>query len=80
MSITPRFERLEQLTDELVREQYDAHATRTQVGTGFYLDELRCGNYERTIKATNDLARRTFWLGVANGGFALMTTVAAIIA
>lgn len=32
------------------------------------------------MKATNDLARRTFWLGVVNGVFVLVATVAAIIA
>jgi hypothetical protein len=46
----------------------------------FYLDELRRRDYARTMKATNDLARRTFWLGVVNGGFALIAAVAAIIA
>jgi len=68
------------MTDEQVREHYDSAAKNTATGLDFYLDELRRRDYARTMKATNDLARRTFWLGVVNGGFALIAAVAAIIA
>lgn len=80
MTMAPKFEQLEQLTDEQIRELYDRAVNTTVVGISFYLDELRRRDYERTIKATNDLARKTFWLGVVNSVFALLATVAAIIA
>ena len=73
----PKFE---QLTDAQVRELYDNLSEGTVVGLSFYLDELRRRDYERTMKATNDLARRTFWLGAVSGVFSLVAVVAAIIA
>ncbi|MGH8604696.1 MAG: hypothetical protein ACREXR_18505 [Gammaproteobacteria bacterium] len=80
MVMAPKFEQLDQLTDEQIRDLYDRSADTTVVGLSFYLDELRRRDYERTIKATNDLARKSFWLGVINGVLALVATVAAIIA
>lgn len=80
MSTVPRFERLQQLTDQQLRDRYDHSAENTVVGTGFYLDELRRRDYERMMKVTNDLARRAFWLGVVNSVFALVAAIAAMVA
>jgi hypothetical protein len=80
MAMAPKFEQLDKLTDEQIRELYDRTADTTVVGLSFYLDELRRRGYERTMKAANDLARKSFWLAVINGVLALVATVAAIIA
>jgi len=80
MGIAPKFEQLQQLTDEQVRERYDQATQHTVIGTSFYLDELRHRDYEHIMKATNDLARRIFWLGVMNSVSAFVAAVAATIA
>jgi hypothetical protein len=80
MSVAPKFTDLEQMTDDQVRELYDRTAETTVVGLSFYLDELRRRDTERAIRASNDLARKAFWLGVVNGVFALVACITAIIA
>jgi hypothetical protein len=80
MSMAPKFADLEQMTDAQIRELYDRTAETTVVGLDFYLDELRRRDSERTVRASNDLARKAFWLGVINGVFALAATVTAIVA
>lgn len=80
MSMAPTFTVLEQMTDDQIRELYDRTAETTVVGLSFYLDELRRRDTERVIRASNNLARKAFWLGVINGVFALVASIAAIIA
>lgn len=79
MGMTPKFTDLEQMTDAQIRELYDRTAETTVVGLSFYLDELRRRDYERTMKATNDLTRKAFWLGAINGVLALVACVAAVL-
>ncbi|MCA1702466.1 MAG: hypothetical protein LC808_04035 [Actinobacteria bacterium] len=67
------------MTDDQIRELYDRTVETTVVGLSFYLDELRRRDSERAVRASNDLARKAFWLGVANSVFALVATITAII-
>jgi signal transduction histidine kinase len=41
MGMIPKYSELSALSDDELRERYDAAAKSTVVGTGFYLDELR---------------------------------------
>jgi hypothetical protein len=66
-------EQMRALSDEQLVREHDAHAVRTVVGTGYYLEELERRSRDRATEASNrlaadsvKLARATFWLTVAS--------------
>jgi len=70
--IAPLFIKLRELSLEELKRQYDDHATNTQVGTGFILDEIR----SREAQLVNSSIRRlTFLMTV----FTVVITVATIL-
>jgi CHASE3 domain sensor protein len=71
---------LRETPDEELIDEHDQHAESTVVGTQYYLDELNRRAQQRSVEAADRLARRAFWLTIANTAFALVAAVAAMIA
>lgn len=73
-------EKLRSLTDEELIAEHDEQAQRTSVGVSYYLEELDRRSRERAVQASDRLARRSFWLGVASTVLSVVATVAAVVA
>lgn len=78
---------LQALTDEELIAEHDSAATNTSVGTAYYVDELNRRTAERSSRANKDataaalrLARRSFWLTVANAFLGLSALVVSLVA
>lgn len=71
---------LRETSDEQLIAEHDQHAQSTIVGTQYYLDELNRRVQQRSLEATDRLARRALWLTIVNTVFAAVATVAAVVA
>ncbi|OBH20795.1 hypothetical protein [Mycolicibacter sinensis] len=67
-------------TDEQLIREHDKRAENTVVGTGYYMDELNRRDAVRAQEASYNLARRAFWLTVANSVLATVSAVVAVAA
>jgi hypothetical protein len=79
----PRIADLKAMSDEEVVAQLDATATSTQVGTQFYLDELRSRETDRQTKAmigfTNTIRRLTWVIAVLTIVLTVLTAVSLVV-
>lgn len=68
---------LQETPDGQLISEHDELALHTVVGTQYYVDELGRRTQQRALEAADRLARRAYWLAVAN---TVLATVAAIVA
>lgn len=73
-------EELRKTPDDVLIAEHDEHARHTFVGTGYYIDELDRRSRERSTQAALRLARRSFWLTVANSVLSVVAVTAAVLA
>lgn len=74
-------EQLRALSDDELVAAHDQLAVLTQVGTQYYVDELNRREQERSIAASEALARSSHRLSVTNtwlAGLALVVTIVAL--
>lgn len=74
------FDELMKATDDELKAEHDKHAIHTYVGTAYYADELNRRAADRITQATIQLARRTYWLTIANSVLATVAAGAAVTA
>jgi hypothetical protein len=78
----PRIAELRAMTDEELEAKLDTIATHTQVGTQFYLDELRRRETDRQTAAmlgfTNTIRRLTWIIAVLTIVLTVLTVVSLI--
>lgn len=67
-------------TDEELAEWQDDIATTRGTAHDYYLGELRARQAARAIAASELLARRAYWLTVANTLVAVVAVIVAVIA
>lgn len=75
-----KIEDLRETPDEVLIAEHDRAATHTSVGTDYYMQELDRRSRERAAAESHALARRTFWLTVANAVLSVLAVVIAVIA
>lgn len=71
---------LRETPDEQLIAEHDQLAQNTVVGTQYFMDELNRRVQQRALEAADGLARRAFWLTVANTVLAVVAAVAAVVA
>lgn len=64
---------LKALSDDRLDELFDCHAQHTQVGTLYYLDEIRYRELSEATNRMNRITNQIWW-------FTFVSTIAAIIA
>ncbi len=80
MTMAPKWQAVQQMTDEELYALYDQVAEHTTVGLSYYRDEITHREFERASKAAHELAAASLTEAKASTHLAKMNMIVAIVA